>query len=63
MSPARINGRCARVLDGQTAVKPGNAGIYGLCAWLVMAVIRLVAGLDGAGGGDAGTKPGERQRT
>ena len=31
---ASLYGRCAGVLDGQPAVKPGNAGVYGLCAGL-----------------------------
>ncbi|KDT72004.1 putative permease family protein [Escherichia coli 3-373-03_S3_C1] len=30
-SPTGVDGRCAGILDGQSGVKPGDAGVYGLC--------------------------------
>ncbi len=44
-SPTGIDGRCAGILDGESVVKPGDAGVYGVCPRLGVAAIRLVAGL------------------
>lgn len=30
-SPTGVDGRCAGILDGQSGVKPGDAGVYGVC--------------------------------
>ena len=44
-SPTGVDGRCAGILDGESVVKPGDAGVYGFVLGWGFAAIRLVAGL------------------
>lgn len=58
-SPTGIDGRGAGILDGQSVVKPGDAGVYGVCPRL--AICRDSSGCrpcDGVADCDAGTKMG-----